>query len=232
LGILAPNPLLMTTRTSLSRFLQGLKETGYIEGQNVAIEYRWAENQYDRLPALAADLVHRRVAVIVAPTSPAAVAAKRATTTIPIVFNTGGDPVALGLVASLNRPGANVTGSTQLRAELAPKQLQLLRELLPNAARFGVLVDPASPNAQSMIADLQAATLTLGRQLVVVNVRTDSDLDTAFGSFSQQHVGAVLIGTGPLFVRRTEQLAALAARHGLPAIFQYREFALAGGLMS
>jgi putative tryptophan/tyrosine transport system substrate-binding protein len=138
----------------------------------------------------------------------------------------------LGLVASLNRPGANLTGITILSAELAPKQLQLLRELLPNAARFGVLVDPTSPPAQSVITDLQAAARTLGLQLVVVNARTDSDLEPAFASFSQQRVGAVLLGTGTLFTRRTEQLAALAARHALPTIYEYREYALAGGLMS
>jgi putative ABC transport system substrate-binding protein len=213
-------------------FLQGLKETGYVEGQNVAIEYRWAENQYDRLPGLAADLVRRRVAVIVADTTPAALAAKAATMTIPIVFNTGGDPVALGLVASLNRPGANLTGIANLAGELAPKRLQLVRELIPNAARFGVLADPAFPPTQSTIADLQAAARTLGLHLVVVNARTDSDLETAFASFSQQRVGAVLVSDSAFFPRRTEQLAALAARHALPAIFNYREYALAGGLMS
>jgi len=213
-------------------FLQGLKETGYVEGQNVAIEYRWAENQYDRLPALAADLVRRRVAVIVAPTSPAAVAAKRATTTIPIVFNTGGDPVALGLVASLNRPGGNLTGNAVLYSDLAPKRLQLLRDLIPDAALFGVLADPAFPPTPSMIADLQRAARTLGRELVVVNATTDNDLETGFVSFSQQRVGAVLVSDSAFFGRRTEQFAALAARHALPAIFQFREFVVAGGLMS
>jgi len=213
-------------------FLQGLKETGFVEGQNVAVEYRYAEGQYDRLPALAADLVRRRVAVIVAAGSEAAVAAKAATTTIPIVFNTGADPVALGLVASLNRPGANVTGSAVLVAELAPKRLQLLRELIPNAAVFGVLANPAVSFTQSIITDLQAAARTLGLQLVVVNAGTDSDLETAFGTFSQQRVGAVLVSTSTLYGRRMEQLAALAARHALPAIFNYREDALAGGLMS
>jgi putative ABC transport system substrate-binding protein len=211
---------------------EGLKETGYVVGQNVAVEYRYAENQMDRLPALAADLVRRRVAVIVAAGTPAALAAKAATMTIPIVFVTGGDPVALGLVASLNRPGANLTGSAALEAELAPKQLQLLRQLIPNAALFGVLADPAFPGTPSVIADLQAAARTLGLQLVVVNARTDSDLETAFATFSQQHVGAVLVGTSPLYALYTEQLAALAARHALPAIFSYREFILAGGLIS
>jgi putative ABC transport system substrate-binding protein len=213
-------------------FLQGLRETGYVEGQNVAVEYRYAENQPDRLPALAADLVRRRVAMIVAEGATAALAAKAATTTIPIAFSTGEDPVALGLVTSLNRPGANVTGSANLVAELAPKQLQLLGELLPNASSFGVLADPASATTQSAIADVQAAARTLGLQLLVVNARTDSDLETAFASFSRQHVGAVVVTNSAFFGRRTGQLAALAARHALPGIFPYREQALAGGLMS
>jgi putative tryptophan/tyrosine transport system substrate-binding protein len=211
-------------------FLQGLKETGYVEGQNVAIEYRWAENQVDRLPALAADLVRRRVAVIVADGTTVAVPAKAATTTILIVFAGGGDPVALGLVASLNRPGANVTGIANLAAELAPKQLQLLHELIPNAARFGVLTNPVE--LISVIAELQAAARTLGLQLVIINARTDSDLEMAFETFSQQRVGAILVGPSTFFIRRMEQLAALAARHALPSIFAFREYALAGGLMS
>jgi len=213
-------------------FLQGLKETGYVEGQNVAIEYRWAANKFDRLPALAADFVSRRVAVIVAGGTQAALAAKAATRTIPIIFATGIDPVAAGLVASLNRPGANLTGSAYLSAELAPKKLQLLRELIPNAAVFGVLADPALSATPSIIADLQAAARTLGLQLLVVDARTDSDLETAFATFLQQHVGAVLVSNGAFYGQRMEQLAALAARHALPAIFPYREFALAGGLMS
>jgi putative tryptophan/tyrosine transport system substrate-binding protein len=214
-------------------FLRGLKDTGYIEGQNVAVEYRWAENQFDRLPALAADLVRRRVAVIVAGGPEAALAAKAATTTIPIVFTVGADPVALGLVASLNRPGANLTGIANLAGELAPKQLQLLRELMPNVALFGVLVDPAFLGTPSIIiTGLQAAARTLGLQLVVANARTDSDLETAFATCSQQRVGAVLVGNSSFFSRRTEQLAALAARHALPAIYPFREYALAGGLIS
>jgi putative tryptophan/tyrosine transport system substrate-binding protein len=219
-----------TDNNVIVSFLQGMKESGYVE--NVAIEYRWADNQYDRLPALAADLVRRRVAVIVARSATAALAAKAATTTIPIVFFAGSDPVAVGLVASLNRPGANVTGTAILTAELAPKQLQMLRELIPKAAVFGVLADPAGPATQSLIADLQAAARKLGLQLIVANARTDSDLETAFATFSQQRVGAVLVGVSSFYPRRTEQLAALAARYGLPAIMQFREFALAGGLMS
>jgi putative ABC transport system substrate-binding protein len=212
-------------------FLRGLKETGYVEGQNVAVEYRWAENQFDRLPRLATDLVRRRVAVILASGTPAALAVKAATT--PIVFVVGGDPVALGLVASLNRPGANLTGIASLGAELAPKRLQLVHDLIPNAALFGVLLDPANPGSQSTMPDLQAAAPILGlQQLVVAIARTESDLETAFATFTQQRVGAVLVGNGVFFNRRIEQLVALAARHALPAIFPFREYALAGGLMS
>jgi putative ABC transport system substrate-binding protein len=213
-------------------FLQGLQETGYVVGQNVEIEFRWAENEYDRLPALAADLVRRRVGVIVASGTPPAVAAKGATTTIPIVFSSGGDPVAVGLVNSLNRPGANLSGIGNLSAELMPKQLQLLRDLMPKAAVFGVLSDSAFPGVQTTIADLKAAARTVGLNLVVLDARTDTDLEPAFATFSQQRVDAVLVGTGNLYPRRMEQLAALAARHALPAIFPYRENAIAGGLMS
>ena len=209
-------------------FLQGLKDTGYVEGQNVAIEYRRADNQYDRLPALATDLVRRRVAVIAAGGTEAALAAKAATPTIPIVFATARDPVALGLVASLNRPGANLTGIAALVSELEPKRLQLLRELVPKAARFGVLADPST---QSVVADLQAATRTLGMQLVIASARTDSDLETAFATFSQERIGAVMVSTSTFYLRRMEQIAVLAARHALPAIFPNREFALAGGLV-
>jgi putative tryptophan/tyrosine transport system substrate-binding protein len=213
-------------------FLQGLKESGYVEGRNVAIEYRWAENQYDRLSLLAADLVRRRVAVIVANETPAVLAAKAATTTIPIVFTTGGDPIAMGLVASLNRPGANLTGTAVLTTELAPKRLQLLHQVIPNGTRFGALADPAFPPTQSTIADLQAAARTLGLQLTIVYARTDSDLETAFATFSQQHTGAVVVSDSNFYNRRMEQLAALAARHALPAIFPFREYALSGGLIS
>jgi putative ABC transport system substrate-binding protein len=212
--------------------LVGLKESGYAEGKNVAVEYRYAENQLDRLPALAADLVRRRVAVIIAAGTPAALAAKAATTTIPIVFQIGTDPVALRVVNTLNRPGGNLTGITILSAELAPKRLQLLRELMPNAARFGVLANLEFPATQSIVADLLAAARTLSLQLIVGYAGTDSDLETAFATFSQQHVGAVLVSESPLYASRTEQLASLAARHALPAIFPWREFALAGGLMS
>jgi putative ABC transport system substrate-binding protein len=213
-------------------FLQGMKESGFVEGQNVAIEYRWAENQPDRLPVLAADLVRRRVSAIVATGATAALAAKAATISIPIVFATAGNPVALGLIASLNRPGGNVTGSASLGAELAPKRLQLFRELIPGSALFGILGDPAFPATPSVISDLQAAAHTLGLQPIAVNATADTDLEPAFEIFSQHRVGAVLVGISNFFNRRTEQLAALAARHALPAIYPYREFALAGGLMS
>jgi putative ABC transport system substrate-binding protein len=232
IGYLSPQSADDDYKKDTVPFLQGLKETGYVEGQNVAVEYRYAENQYDRLPALAADLVRRHVAVIVAAGTAAALVAKAATTTIPIVFATGGDPVDLGIVASLNRPGGNVTGIANLEAELAPKRLQLLRDLIPNAARFGVLADPAFPTTQSTIADLQAAARTLGLQLIVVNASTDSDLEPAFAAFSQQRVGAVLVLPSAFFNQRMEQLATLATGHALPAIFAVREFALAGGLMS
>jgi putative ABC transport system substrate-binding protein len=232
IGFLSTQSFDVSYKSVIVPFLQGLKETGYVEGRNIAIEYRWAENQYDRLPALATDLVRRRVAVIVATGGVAARPAKAATTTIPIVFATGGYPVAQGLVASLNRPGANVTGITSLWAELAPKQLQLLHESIPNAAAFGVLADPAFPGAPSIIAALQAAARTLGLRLVVVNVRTNSDLETAFATYSQQRVGAVLVVTSNLFIQRMEQLAALTARRALPAIYSSREHVLAGGLMS
>jgi len=231
IGFLSPQSAEGDYKNLSVPFLQGLREIGYFEGQNVAIEYRWADNQYDRLPGLAADLVRRGVAVIVVGGIEAALAAKAATTTIPIVFPTNADPVAAGLVASLNRPGGNLTGSATLGVELAPKRLQLLRELIPNAALVGVLTDPAFPPTQSIITDLQAAARTLALELIVVDARTDSDLETAFATFSQQHVGAVLVGNGAFYGQRVEQLAALAARHALPAIFPFREYALAGGLI-
>jgi putative ABC transport system substrate-binding protein len=213
-------------------FLQGLGESGYVEGQNVAVEYRYAESQSDRLQVLAPDLVRRRVAVIVAIGIDTALAARAATATIPIIFATGADPVVSGLVASLNRPGANVTGIAGLGIELAPKRLQLVHDLIPNAALFGVLVDPVFPGNRSTIADLQAAARTMDLQLVIANASTDSDFEPAFTLFSQQRVGAVLVAISNFGSRHTEQLAALAARHALPAIFPWREFALAGGLMS
>jgi len=231
IGFLSAQSAELDYKDATVPFLRGLKETGYVEGQNVAIEYRYAENQYDRLPALAADLIRRRVAVIVAGAA-AALVAKAATTTVPIVFAAAADPVAIGLVATLNRPSANVTGIAILQTELGPKRLQLLRELIPNSAMFGVLADPAVPGAQSIITDLQAAARALGLQLLVVNARTESDLETAFATFSQQRVGGVLVVNSALYNRRTEQLAVQAARYALPTVFPFGEFVLAGGLMS
>jgi putative ABC transport system substrate-binding protein len=232
IGFLTPQSADDDYKSRAVPFLRGLKETGYVEGQNVAIEYRWAENQFVRLPVLAADLVRRRVDVIVAAGGPAALAAKAATTTIPIVFASAGDPVALGLVASLSRPGGNLTGHLGLTGELMPKRSQLLHELIPNAAAFGVLVDPAFPGNPSVISDLQAAARMLRLQLVVVNARTDNDLETAFATLSRQRVGAVLVSLSNFYISRMEQLAALAARYKLPVTYPFREFAVAGGLMS
>jgi len=215
----------------LTAFRQGVREAGYVEGQNVAIEYRWAQDQADRLPDLAADLVRRQVTVIVADT-PSSIVAKAATTTIPIVFTSGGDPVKLGLVASLNRPGGNVTGVTFVTAELGAKQLGLLHELQPGAVRVGVLVDPNFAPTQSFVSDVQAAALSIGKQIEVVEAPTGRDIDTAFARLAQKSIDALLVGPGPLLVNRRLQLATLAAYHRMPAIYLVREFAEAGGLMS
>jgi putative tryptophan/tyrosine transport system substrate-binding protein len=213
-------------------FRQGLKETGYVEGQNVAIEYRWAGGQYDRLPAMAADLVRRQVAVIVANT-PGNLAAKAATTTIPIVFTTAGDPVQIGLVASLNRPGGNVTGVTNLSVELGPKWLELLDELVPTATIIALLVNPTSPNlTESTTKDLQAAARTLGLKLHVLHASSERDFDKVFATLVRLRVGGLVIGSDPFFNSRSEQLAALTVRYAVPTIFQTRAFAAAGGLMS
>jgi putative ABC transport system substrate-binding protein len=215
-------------------FHQGLGETGYAVGRNVAAEYRWAEGQNDRLPALAADLVARAVTVIVAPGStPAALAAKAATTTIPIVFEVASDPVALGLVASLARPGGNITGVTSLNAEVGPKRLELLHELVPTATVVGLLVNPTNPNlAEPTTKNLQAAAGTLGLTLHVLHASADRDFDTVFATLAQLRAGALVIGADPFFSSRLEQLAALTVRHAMPTAYQTREFTAAGGLMS
>ena len=213
---------------------QGLGETGYVEGRNVAIEYRWAAGQNDRLPALAADLVRGRAKVIVTPGStPATLAAKAATKTVPIVFYVGGDPVELGLVASLNRPGGNLTGVTTLTSEVGPKRLQLLYELVPTATIVALLVNPTNPDlAEPATKDLQAAARTLGVQLHVLHASAERDFDAVFSSLVQQRVSALVIVNDALFSTRVEQLAVLAIRHAVPAVYQFREFVAAGGLMS
>ena len=213
-------------------FRKGVSETGYIEGQNVTIEYHWADGHDDRLPGLAADLVRRQVNVIAATTTQAALAAKGATATIPVVFETAGDPVKLGLVASLNRPGGNVTGVTQLSSELVAKRLGLLHDLIPAATIIGLLVNPTDPRAESQTREMQEAAHALGLQIHIVNASNEGEIDTAFAMLPQIRVGALLVGTNNLFTRRREQLAALAARQGVPAIYQYREYAEAGGLIS
>jgi len=216
----------------LAAFRAGLRETGFIEGQSVAVEYRWADGEYDRLPALAAELVRRQVAVISGANSGAAQAAKAATTTIPIVFSLGSDPVSLGLVASLSRPGGNLTGVANLTIEVAPKRLELLRELLPAVTTFGVLLNPAGPNAEMETRDLQAAAGTLGVQLHILHASTEPDIDTAFAMLAQLRAGGLVISPDVFFNSRTEKLAALALHYALPAVYQFPEFAEAGGLMS
>jgi putative tryptophan/tyrosine transport system substrate-binding protein len=217
----------------LRAFRQGLAEIGYVEGGNVAIEYRWAEEENDRLPALAADLVRRQVAVIAtAGEVLGAVAAKGATTTIPIVFTTGRDPVELGLIASLNRPGGNLTGVTTLGVELEPKRLELLHEVIPTATIIGALVNSASRNAEILSRDLQAAARTLGLELHLLSAGAEHDFDAVFTTLVRLRAGGLVIATDALFISRSEQLAALAVRHGVPAVFQFRAFAVAGGLMS
>jgi putative tryptophan/tyrosine transport system substrate-binding protein len=212
-------------------FRQGLKDAGFVEGQNVAIEYRWAEGQYNSLPALAADLVHRRVDVIAA-NSAAMLPAMAATTTIPIVFTTSLDPVQLGVVASLSRPGGNVTGVTSLNVEVGPKRLELLHELAPAVNVIGLLVNPNNPNAQTLSRDLQAVAGKLGLQLHVLYASTERDLDRVFAELVQRRAGALVIGTDAFFTSHSEQLAALALRHAVPAVYQQPEFTAAGGLMS
>jgi putative ABC transport system substrate-binding protein len=215
----------------VAAFRQGLSEAGYVEGQNVAIEYRWAENHYDRLPALAADLVGRKVDVIVAGTIPAALAAKSETSTIPVVFSVG-EPVEPGLAASLARPGGNLTGVSTMAPELTPKRLELLSELVPQARMIALLVNPNNSNTERIIKDMQEAARAKGVQLDVLKAGTESELDAAFATLVQLHAGALVVGGDPFFNSRREQLVALASRHGVPAIYQWREFAEAGGLIS
>jgi putative ABC transport system substrate-binding protein len=211
---------------------EGLREAGFIEGQNVAFEYRWAESQNDRLPALAAELVQRQVTVIALGGLPPTLAVKAATTTIPIVFQMGVDPVAAGLVASLARPGGNLTGVSNLNAELGPKRLELLRDVVPAAKVIGLLVNPTNPGAANIVRDVGAAAGTLGIELHVLHASVDRDLDAVFASLAQLRAGGLLIGTDGFLIRRATQLGALSLRHAVPAIFQTPEFVAAGGLMS
>jgi putative ABC transport system substrate-binding protein len=218
---------------TVAAFHRGLNEATFIEGQNVAIEYRWADNQHDRLPTLAADLVQRKVALIVAPDTPSAHAAKAATNTIPIVFDTSLDPVAVGLVASFNRPGGNVTGITSLNTEVASKRLELLHEVVPRASTIGLLVNQANPPlADTNIAEMRAASRALGLQILVLTASNDDAIDEAFVAFAQRGIGAVVVTPDAFFNSRSQQLAALVLRYALPAISAHREFTMAGGLFS
>ena len=216
----------------MAGFQQGLKETGYVESQNVAIEYRWAEDHLDRLPGMAADLVRRKVSVIAAMTAPAALAAQAAATTIPIVFDTAGDPVRLGLVASLNRPGRNVTGIAWLGSELVAKRLGLLRDLIPKATLIGFLVNPNDPRTKTQTKDMQEAAHGLGLQIHILSATNEGEINSAFAKLAELRAEALIVGTGELFNSRPERLVSLAARQAVPAIYQAREFVAAGGLMS
>jgi len=211
-------------------FLKGLKEAGFIEGQNVHIAFAWAENDYDRLPALAAELINRQVAVIAADT-PAAVAAKAATQTIPVVFNSGADPIQLGLVASLNRPGGNATGVHVFSTELGPKRLELLRQVVPNGSTIAFMVPPTA-TAGRQVNELQTAAAARGQQILVLNAGNENEINEAFATMVERRVAAVLYGAAPFFQVRQDQLITLAARHAIPAMYEWREFVTAGGLMS
>ena len=213
-------------------FRQGLKESGFVEGENVTIEYRWAENQIDRMPELADGLVRRPVAVLVAAAPSAALAAKAATTTIPIVFGMGDDPVKIGLVASLNRPGGNLTGINFLSRELAAKRLELLREMVPTAVRVAVLVDPNFSLTQALLKDIVTAAPTMKLQIQVLNVRTSSEINAAFATHMRERPDALFVGTGPFLSNRRVQLVHLATRHAIPAAYMGRQFSEVGGLMS
>jgi putative tryptophan/tyrosine transport system substrate-binding protein len=232
IGLLDPRSPHMLA-TPWRGFRLGLKDTGYVEGENVAFEYRWAENQTDRLPALAAELVRREVSVKAASTPVAAFAAKATTTTIPIVFVVNDDPVRLGLVASLARPGGNATGINIFAAEVTAKRLDLLRELVPAAARVGVLVNPANATStESTMRDVPAAARTMGLQIKVLNASTSREIEAVFAGFGRERPDALFVGTDPYFYSRRVQLAVLAAHHAIPATFSQRDYAEAGGLMS
>jgi putative ABC transport system substrate-binding protein len=216
----------------LAGFHRGLNETGYVEGQNVVVEYRWAEGQYDRLPALATDLVRRRVTVMAATSTPAALAARAATSTIPIVFTSAADPIAVGLVDSLSRPSGNVTGVNVYLSDLGAKRLELLRQLAPNAAAIGLLVNPNFPDAESQSKDMEEAARKLGQKVHVANANSEGDLNRAFATFIELKADAVFVSLDAFFLSRRDQLVGLAMRHKIPSIYFAREFVSAGGLMS
>ena len=221
-----------TTAPDTATFRQSLAEAGYVEGRNLGIEYRFAEGQYDRLPTMASELLRRQVAVIVAMGTPAALAAKAATASLPIVFSVTEDPVNLGLVASIARPGGNATGVSFLLSELAPKQLGLLRELLPAASRFGLLVNPKNENAETITRDLKAAGAKISVEISVVQASNSHEIEAAFAALVRDKVDALVIGTDPFFYSRRVQLTTLATRHALPAVYNLRGYAEAGGLIS
>jgi putative tryptophan/tyrosine transport system substrate-binding protein len=216
----------------LRAFRQGLSEIGYVEGQNVTIDYRWADGQYDRLPAMVADLIRRQVSVIAATSTPAALAAKAATSTIPIVFTTGSDPVQLGLVVSMSRPNGNVTGASQMTSEVESKRLELAHDLVPRATIIALLVNPGSPVVQIRLSEMQAAAGALGLKLHVLRASKERDIDDAFATAARLRAGVLVISGDVFFNTRYEQLGALTLRHALPTIYSSREFAAAGGLMS
>jgi putative ABC transport system substrate-binding protein len=217
----------------VTSFRRGLNETGFVEHRNVGIDYLWAESQFNRLPALAAELVRRPVAVIAATGGdPSVMAAKAATATIPIVFVIGIDPIKMGLVASLNRPGGNLTGIAQFTSGLEPKRLEFLHELVPTASVIGALMNPARPDAEAQLSDVQQAANALGLRIAVLNASSERDIEAAFATLAEQRVGALLVASDPLFTMRRETVVALAARHSVPAIYQWRDFPAIGGLMS
>jgi putative tryptophan/tyrosine transport system substrate-binding protein len=232
IGILSTGSPRDSTGPFTGAFHQGLSEAGYVEGQNLAIEYRWAEGNYDRLPTLAADLVGRKVDLIMTGSPPGALAAKSATSTIPIVFRSGADPVAFGLIASLARPGGNITGVSNLNDGLTVKRLELLSELVPGAGVIALLMNPNNESANRIIRDVQEAARTKGLQLPVLKASSESEIDTAFASLVQLHAGALVVGADPFLSSQREQVVALASRHAVPAIYAWREFAASGGLIS
>jgi putative ABC transport system substrate-binding protein len=231
IGFLHPASI-TTYRHVLLAFHQGLKEAGYVEGQNVAIEYRWAEGRYDRLPAMVVELVGRPVTLILAGAFPAALAAKAGTSTIPIVFMSGVDPVQAGLVASLNRPGGNITGMSLLMIGLEAKRLELLHELVPKAEVIALLVNPNNPRTEHDTTEMEAAVRVVGKQALIVRAGNEDDIDRAFSTLVQAKVGALVVTADPFFTSRRDQIVALAARYAVPAIYEWREFTAAGGLMS